>query len=99
MSDTKSVLVTGGAGFIGSHVCEAYLREGWAVTVLDNLSSGIDGVKPTTLVVAHNLTTIRNADKIVVMEKGRIVETGTHRELLTNGGRYWALWQAAQNGP
>ncbi|MEE9207312.1 MAG: NAD-dependent epimerase/dehydratase family protein [Gemmatimonadota bacterium] len=40
MSDTKSVLVTGGAGFIGSHVCEAYLREGWTVTVLDNLSSG-----------------------------------------------------------
>ena len=40
MSDTKSVLVTGGAGFIGSHVCEAYLREGWSVTALDNLSSG-----------------------------------------------------------
>lgn len=40
MSDTKSVLVTGGAGFIGSHVCEAYLREGWRVTALDNLSSG-----------------------------------------------------------
>jgi UDP-glucose 4-epimerase len=40
VSDTKSVLVTGGAGFIGSHVCEAYLREGWRVTALDNLSSG-----------------------------------------------------------
>ncbi|MEN8143687.1 MAG: NAD-dependent epimerase/dehydratase family protein [Gemmatimonadota bacterium] len=40
MSDTKSVLVTGGAGFIGSHVCEAYLSDGWQVTALDNLSSG-----------------------------------------------------------
>jgi len=36
----KSVLVTGGAGFIGSHVAEAYLARGWAVTVVDNLSSG-----------------------------------------------------------
>lgn len=34
------VLVTGGAGFIGSHVCEAYLADGWDVTALDNLSSG-----------------------------------------------------------
>ncbi len=34
------VLVTGGAGFIGSHVCDAYLSEGWEVTALDNLSSG-----------------------------------------------------------
>lgn len=34
------VLVTGGAGFIGSHVCEAYLTDGWEVTALDNLSSG-----------------------------------------------------------
>ena len=34
------VLVTGGAGFIGSHVSEAYLHEGWEVTALDDLSSG-----------------------------------------------------------
>jgi UDP-glucose 4-epimerase len=36
----KSVLVTGGAGFIGSHVAEAYLRRGWRVTIVDDLSSG-----------------------------------------------------------
>ena len=36
----KRVLVTGGAGFIGSHVCEAYLSEGWTVTAVDDLSSG-----------------------------------------------------------
>jgi UDP-glucose 4-epimerase len=36
----KHVLVTGGGGFIGSHVCEAYLRRGWEVTALDDLSSG-----------------------------------------------------------
>ncbi|MGD2217252.1 MAG: NAD-dependent epimerase/dehydratase family protein [Gemmatimonadales bacterium] len=37
---SKTALVTGGAGFIGSHVAEAYLARGWAVTVVDNLSSG-----------------------------------------------------------
>jgi len=45
----------------------------------------------TTLVVAHRLSTIENADKIVVMESGRIVETGTHNELIAKGGAYSAL--------
>ncbi len=40
MSGSRRVLVTGGAGFIGSHVCEAYRDEGWDVTALDDLSSG-----------------------------------------------------------
>lgn len=41
MSDeAKRVLVTGGAGFIGSHVCDRYIRDGWEVTALDDLSSG-----------------------------------------------------------
>jgi len=39
-TNTKKALVTGGAGFIGSHVAEAYLERGWSVTVVDNLSSG-----------------------------------------------------------
>ncbi|MCY3884712.1 MAG: ABC transporter transmembrane domain-containing protein [Gammaproteobacteria bacterium] len=51
----------------------------------------------TTLVVAHRLSTIENADTIAVMEKGRIVETGSHAELLAKEGRY-AFLRSTQFG-
>jgi subfamily B ATP-binding cassette protein MsbA len=47
----------------------------------------------TSIVIAHRLSTIRRADKIVVMERGRIIETGTHAELLERGGRYRRLYE------
>ncbi|MFJ8164959.1 ABC transporter ATP-binding protein [Streptomyces sp. NPDC096136] len=49
--------------------------------------------KRTTLVVAHRLTTAARADRVVVMERGRVVEDGSHAELLARGGRYAVLWR------
>ncbi len=46
----------------------------------------------TTLVIAHRLSTIIDADQILVMDQGRIVEHGTHRELLEQGGHYAHMW-------
>jgi ATP-binding cassette subfamily B protein/subfamily B ATP-binding cassette protein MsbA len=48
----------------------------------------------TTFIIAHRLSTIQQADKIVVLEKGRVAETGTHDELLTARGAYQSLYEA-----
>jgi subfamily B ATP-binding cassette protein MsbA len=55
---------------------------------LNNLMSG-----RTTIVIAHRLSTVRSANRIIVMEGGRIAETGTHQELLGRGGIYRRLYE------
>jgi len=46
----------------------------------------------TTFVIAHRLSTVRDADKIMVLEKGEIIERGTHYELFDKKGRYYELY-------
>ena len=81
------------------------------VLILDEATSALDSVTEqhiqqafeelargrTTLIVAHRLSTIRSASRILVIDGHRVAEEGTHRQLLAQGGRYAALW-SAQNG-
>ncbi len=57
--------------------------------IVENLTGFFEG--KTVIIVAHRLSTVRNADKIVVLDSGRIVETGTHESLIENKGVYFNL--------
>ncbi|MBE5904308.1 MAG: peptidase domain-containing ABC transporter [Pseudobutyrivibrio sp.] len=52
--------------------------------------------KKTMLIVAHRLATIKDCDKIIVLDKGEIIEEGTHSELLEKQGQYYRLWEMQQ---
>jgi ABC-type multidrug transport system fused ATPase/permease subunit len=51
----------------------------------------------TTLIVTHRLTTIHHVDRIYVLDRGQVVESGTGKELLALNGAYAKLWNAAQH--
>ena len=87
-------------------IARALLRNPWILILDDALSSvdtlteerilsALSGVMRgrTTILVSHRVSTIRNADHIFVLEHGSVVESGSHEELLGNGGYYADLYQ------
>ncbi|MEH6657818.1 peptidase domain-containing ABC transporter [Leeuwenhoekiella marinoflava] len=60
--------------------------------VVKNVINEYRATGKTIIIIAHRLSTIANADKILVLENGKIVESGTHQELITNNGKYNELW-------
>jgi ATP-binding cassette subfamily B protein len=93
-------------------IARAFLADP-AILILDEATSSVDTrtellvqramatlrERRTSFVIAHRLSTIRDADLILVMEHGKIVETGTHDELLARGGHYHALYHAQFAAP
>ncbi len=71
-----------------------------ATSALDNesehyIQEAIEALKAgrTTLMIAHRLTSIEQADRIVVMDRGSIIETGSHEELMKLGGTYSSMYE------
>lgn len=87
-------------------VARAFL-ENAPIVVLDEATSALDSLTEkqiqvaifelikdkTAIVIAHRLSTILNMDRIIVLDKGRIIEQGTHQQLLDRKGKYHAMWQ------
>ncbi|MFJ7728008.1 ABC transporter ATP-binding protein [Neobacillus sp. NPDC097160] len=83
-----------------------------AILILDEATSSIDTETEaliqeamdvlkkgrTTFIIAHRLSTIRNADQILVLDRGTIVERGTHDELMATKGKYYQMYQLQQGG-
>ncbi|TDY53189.1 ATP-binding cassette subfamily B protein [Aminivibrio pyruvatiphilus] len=76
-------------GFLFFDEATNALDAGNESVIMGNLRSFFEG--KTVVIAAHRLSTVKNADQIVVLEGGRVVEQGTHSELVSAGGKYYAL--------
>lgn len=92
-------------------IARAFLKNA-PILILDEATSALDSETEvaiqksfeklshnrTTIAIAHRLSTLRNMDRIVVLDKGRIIESGTHNTLLRRGGEYARLWKMQSGG-
>src|SRR6185437_8448097 len=93
-------------------LARAFMREEADILVLDEPTAALDAEAEhaiferfrqlahgrTTLLISHRFSTVRRADRIVVIEQGKIVEQGTHEELIALGGRYAHLFTLQAKG-
>jgi ATP-binding cassette, subfamily B, bacterial len=92
-------------------IARAFLEDA-PIVVLDEATSALDSLteqqiqraifnlikNKTAVVIAHRLSTILHMDRIIVLDRGRIVEQGSHDELLAKGGKYKAMWDHQSGG-
>lgn len=92
-------------------IARAFLKDA-PILVLDEATSALDSETEvaiqksfeklshnrTTIAIAHRLSTLRNMDRIVVLKRGQVVESGTHNSLLRRGGEYAKLWKMQSGG-
>ena len=92
-------------------IARAFLEDA-PIVVLDEATSALDSLTEqqiqvaifnlikdkTAIVIAHRLSTILKMDRIVVLEYGKIIEEGTHQQLLDKQGKYYAMWQHQSGG-
>jgi ATP-binding cassette subfamily B protein len=88
------------------------MLENSPVLILDEATSSLDSISEnliqkafdeamknrTTIVIAHRLSTIKKMDRIIVLDKGTVVEDGTHENLISKKGYYFKLWNAQKDG-
>lgn len=91
-------------------IARAFLEDA-PIVVLDEATSALDSLTEkqiqtaifdliktkTAIVIAHRLSTILKMDRIIVLENGKIIEQGTHQQLLANKNKYYAMWQHQSN--